>query len=362
MNEQGTYGGVSQATGTTAGGAAGVVKDEVQRLASEAKTETARVASPARDQDGELVSRTKDQTAQRLTSLANVLRPGGAAAGERGRRRLRPLRGPRRRPVEKASGYLAARISASSCATPRPSPDAIPIASSATRSSPACWSRGSSELGAVRLEMAARPAAGRARTDSLPGQTGFGQTATASGDYARTVSRPRTRRAPSPSTRRTSRATAAPATGTGGFDGLRHHSPDPSQDRSLGELLRTSPTRRARSSARKSSSRRRRCPRRRPRVGADVGKIALGAAMALLGGLARPLRGDHGRHRAPRHVPAPRRGRLARAAHRRRGASSCSATAAPPRRHRRPEGTSFAPRQTTQSLQENKQWLQAKIQ
>src|SRR5687767_11294348 len=73
MNEQ-TYGGVS---GTTGSGATGVVKDEVQRIASEARQETARVASQARDQATQLASRATEQTAQRLNSLASALRQAG---------------------------------------------------------------------------------------------------------------------------------------------------------------------------------------------------------------------------------------------------------------------------------------------
>ena len=51
-----------------------MVKDEAQRLASEAKEGTARVASQAREQATALVDRTKDQTAERLGSLATALR------------------------------------------------------------------------------------------------------------------------------------------------------------------------------------------------------------------------------------------------------------------------------------------------
>ena len=109
MNEQGTYGGVSQATGTTAGGAAGVVKDEVQRLASEARSETARVASQARDQAGELVNRTKDQTAQRLTSLANVLRQAGQQLESEDAAGFGRYAGLAADQVEKASGYLSGK-------------------------------------------------------------------------------------------------------------------------------------------------------------------------------------------------------------------------------------------------------------
>jgi hypothetical protein len=70
MNEQGTFG----ANASQPGGAAEAVKDEAQRLASDAKQETARVASMARDQATQLVDRTKDRTAQQLGSLATALR------------------------------------------------------------------------------------------------------------------------------------------------------------------------------------------------------------------------------------------------------------------------------------------------
>jgi hypothetical protein len=72
MNEQ-TYGGVA-GTGT---GAAGVMKDEAQRLASDAREETSRVASQAREQATQMASRATQQTAQRLTSLASALRQAG---------------------------------------------------------------------------------------------------------------------------------------------------------------------------------------------------------------------------------------------------------------------------------------------
>lgn len=109
MNEQGTYGGVSQATGTTAGGAAGVVKDEVQRLASEARTGTARVASQAKDQAGELVNRTKDQTAQRLSSLASALRQAGVQLEGEDAAGFGRYAGLAADQVEKASGYLSGK-------------------------------------------------------------------------------------------------------------------------------------------------------------------------------------------------------------------------------------------------------------
>ena len=73
MNEQGSFGG----TTPPAAGAAEVVKDEAQRLASEAKEGTARVASQAREQATQLMDRTRDQTAQRLGSLATALRHAG---------------------------------------------------------------------------------------------------------------------------------------------------------------------------------------------------------------------------------------------------------------------------------------------
>lgn len=69
MNEQGTYGAGSPVTG-----AAGVVKDEVQRLAAEAREGSARVAFQAKEQASQLASRATEQTAQRLNSLATALR------------------------------------------------------------------------------------------------------------------------------------------------------------------------------------------------------------------------------------------------------------------------------------------------
>ncbi len=74
MNEQGTFGGPGGQAAGASGGAAEVMKDEAQRLASEVKGETARMASQAREQATQLVDRTKDQTAQRLGSLASALR------------------------------------------------------------------------------------------------------------------------------------------------------------------------------------------------------------------------------------------------------------------------------------------------
>jgi hypothetical protein len=110
MNDQGTQGGVTQATGTTSGGAAaGIVKDEVQRLASEARTGTARVATQARDQAGELVNRTKDQTAQRLASLASALRQAGQQLEGEDAAGFGRYAGLAADQVEKASGYLSGK-------------------------------------------------------------------------------------------------------------------------------------------------------------------------------------------------------------------------------------------------------------
>jgi len=109
MNEQGTYGDASQAGGTNAGGAAGIVKDEVQRLASEARTGTARVATQARDQAGELVNRTKDQTAQRLSSLASALREAGRTLENDDAAGFGRYAGLAADQVEKASGYLSGK-------------------------------------------------------------------------------------------------------------------------------------------------------------------------------------------------------------------------------------------------------------
>ena len=109
MNEQGTYGGVTPPAGTTGGGAADVVKDEVQRLASDARTGTARVASQARDQAGELVNRTKDQTAQRLQSLASALREAGRQLESQDEAGFGRYAGLAADQVEKASGYLGGK-------------------------------------------------------------------------------------------------------------------------------------------------------------------------------------------------------------------------------------------------------------
>ena len=102
MNEQ-TYGGVS---GTTGAGATGVVKDEVQRLASEARQETARVASQARDQATQLASRATEQTAQRLNSLASALRQAGQQLETDDAAGFGRYAGLAADQVEKVSGYL----------------------------------------------------------------------------------------------------------------------------------------------------------------------------------------------------------------------------------------------------------------
>lgn len=76
MNDQGTYGG-APTSGSAGTGTAGVVKDEVQRLTTEAREETARMATQAREQASQLAARATEQTARRLTSLATALRQAG---------------------------------------------------------------------------------------------------------------------------------------------------------------------------------------------------------------------------------------------------------------------------------------------
>jgi hypothetical protein len=102
MNEQ-TYGGVSGTTGTSPSGA---VKDEVQRLATEAREETARVASQARSQATELASRATEQTVRRLGSLATALRQAGQQLETDDAAGFGRYAGMAADQVEKVSGYL----------------------------------------------------------------------------------------------------------------------------------------------------------------------------------------------------------------------------------------------------------------
>jgi hypothetical protein len=104
MNEQGTFGGVSPAPGTT--GAAGVVKDEVQRLAADAREETARMASQAREQASQLAARATEQTAQRLTSLATALRQAAQQLESDDAAGFGRYAGIAADQVDKVSGYL----------------------------------------------------------------------------------------------------------------------------------------------------------------------------------------------------------------------------------------------------------------
>ena len=104
MNEQG----VSPTIGA-ASGAAGVVKDEVQRLAAEAREETARVASQARDQASQLASRATEQTAQRLGSLASALRQAAQQLDDDDAAGFGRYAGVAADQVEKASGYLSGK-------------------------------------------------------------------------------------------------------------------------------------------------------------------------------------------------------------------------------------------------------------
>ncbi len=105
MNEQ-AYGGVSPATGTTGGGAAGLMKDEVQRLAADAREETARLATQAREQAGQLAARATEQTAQRLNSLATALRQAAQQLETDDAAGFGRYAGIAADQVEKASGYL----------------------------------------------------------------------------------------------------------------------------------------------------------------------------------------------------------------------------------------------------------------
>jgi hypothetical protein len=83
-----------------------VVKDEVQRLASEAKTDASRMAAQAKDQAVQLADRTKDQTAQRLGSLATALRQAGRQLETEDAAGFGRYAGLAADQVEKASGYL----------------------------------------------------------------------------------------------------------------------------------------------------------------------------------------------------------------------------------------------------------------
>jgi hypothetical protein len=109
MNDQGTYGGEPQATGSSGPGAAGVVKDEVQRLTTEAREETVRVASQARDQASLLAARATEQTARRLTSLAGALRQAAQQLETDDAAGFGRYAGIAADQIEKASGYLDGR-------------------------------------------------------------------------------------------------------------------------------------------------------------------------------------------------------------------------------------------------------------
>jgi hypothetical protein len=106
MNDQGTYGGVSPTTGP---GAAGVVKDEVQRLAADAREETARMASQAREHASQLAARATEQTAQRLNSLATALRQAAQQLETDDAAGFGRYAGAAADQVEKVSGYLSGR-------------------------------------------------------------------------------------------------------------------------------------------------------------------------------------------------------------------------------------------------------------
>jgi hypothetical protein len=106
MNEQGTYGGVSQTPATSASGPAAVVKDEVQRLATEAREETARVASQAREQASQLAARATQQTTERLTSLSTALREAARQLETQDAAGFGRYAGMAADQVDKVSGYL----------------------------------------------------------------------------------------------------------------------------------------------------------------------------------------------------------------------------------------------------------------
>ena len=135
----------------------------------------------------------------------------------------------------------------------------------------------------------------------------------------------------------------------------------PSPDRSLGELLRDLSNETSALLRKEVELAKTEMSEKASKVGGDVGKIALGAAMAFLGGLAVLYAVIMGLTAlldtflplgvAVWLAPLIVGGILVMLGYGR--ASKAIADL---------KGTSLAPRQTTQSLQENKQWLQAKIQ
>jgi hypothetical protein len=98
----------SQTTGG-ASGAAGVVKDEVKRLAADAREETTRVASQAKEQATQLAARATEQTAQRLTSLAAALRQAAQQLETDDAAGFGRYAGVAADQVDKVSGYLSGR-------------------------------------------------------------------------------------------------------------------------------------------------------------------------------------------------------------------------------------------------------------
>jgi hypothetical protein len=133
------------------------------------------------------------------------------------------------------------------------------------------------------------------------------------------------------------------------------------QERSLGELLRDLSSESSELLRKEVELAKTEMSEKAARVGADVGRIALGGAMALTGGLALLYAVIMGATALldtflPLGVaiwlaPLIVGGVLALLGYGRISKAIADL-----------KGTSFAPRQTTQSLQENKQWLQAKIQ
>ena len=107
MNDQGTYGGEPRSTDPS--GAAGAVKDEVQRLTTEAREETSRMASQAKEQASQLAARATEQTARRLSSLAGALRQAAQQLDSDDAAGFGRYAGIAAEQVEKASDYLGGK-------------------------------------------------------------------------------------------------------------------------------------------------------------------------------------------------------------------------------------------------------------
>ena len=133
------------------------------------------------------------------------------------------------------------------------------------------------------------------------------------------------------------------------------------QDRSLGELLRDLSSETSDLLRKEVELAKTEMSEKAARVGSDAGKVALGAGMAFMGGLALVYAVIMGATAlldtflplgvAVWLAPLIVGGVLALLGYGRMTRAIADL-----------KGTSLAPRQTTQSLQENKQWLQAKIQ